>query len=43
MDIDTRDVIAKNGFDVVAAKFQWRNIAQKIPLNWAKESLSNYS
>jgi glycosyltransferase involved in cell wall biosynthesis len=32
MNLAARDVIAKNGFEVVAANFQWRNIASKIPL-----------
>jgi hypothetical protein len=43
MNLSARDAIAKNGFDVVSANFQWRNIAKNIPLNWAKKSASNYS
>jgi len=38
MNPAARDAIAKNGFDVVAANFQWRNIAQKIPLNGAEKT-----
>ena len=38
MNPAARDAIAKNGFDVVAANFQWRNIAKAIPLNWAEKT-----
>jgi hypothetical protein len=37
MNLSARDAIAKNGFDVVSANFQWRNIAKNIPLAWAQK------